>query len=240
MDLLEFVPELIDLIVSFLPFRDQKQLNRVSKYFNVEPNKERFVEYVKKRLVKNKQYFINKLAMQIENPQWIAKYGLYPLPIGELSHRPRKTLVMDAFKNSDFPTIRAMIILYGPNNISIKANEHDYLFIADIKKITNIYSDCKLTFYLPWLYARKFGCNMAVCKQIYEFIDNMVTNNKYGLAKQFFTCFTTKTCKYYNSPDVYTILHSEMDDYLKKIYQKLYSGSYYSNFNCYKVGKLVY
>ena len=231
MNLLDFAPEIVSLITSFLKHNERLQLNRVSKYFNIELSKEQFVEYVKETNA-------DKLSQQITNPYWTKKYGLFPLPLGEIGESLDTKFILEAFKNSDFPTIRAMIILYGPNNIKLTVNKDDFPFIGEIEKKYRHTFDEIITFNLPILFAHKFGCNMEVCKQIYELIYNMKKLFRYRLYFDYFGKIKMEDIDVSIDRSVYNILYGDNMNYFKKMHANLTFCS--MNYNNVCIGKLVY
>ena len=225
MDLLDFAPELVNLIISFLDYNERLQLNRVSKSFNIELSPEQFVEYVDMKLKTDN--FKNRLLDQLNNPLWIQKYGMFPLPTFNVNIT-NKNILLDAFRNSDFVTLRAIFVMHGFTSISLTITRTEFDFVDELgNRIGRTFDS--VTIDAPWVYAHLFGCNDETYMNLYNLSNQLVKEfplyaDHYSINKAAFTIG-------HNNME---FLHGDKKQYIEDIYSRFSKQKYLKWKNRYK------
>lgn len=179
MDTLFNLPnDMLFVIIMLLPYNEQLQLNRVCKAFTNEPSEAEHIKYVQNKIKTDKTNFLNILDQQLFNPFWVEKFGSKTLPFScskfTIEHQE---LLLQAYKNSHFPTIRAILLLCSPDHIVLKGKANILPFLNEIineTKDCRCYPKANIYFSCSWLYAYKFGCDSNTCFQIYDLVYEMI------------------------------------------------------------------
>lgn len=218
-NLLDFTTEILDIILSNLPYPERLQFNRVCTRTNYDVNKTDYVNYFKQQVKTNFKPFTAKLREQIQNPFWVEKYGLLPLPLCAQSifEKQHQNLFLEALQQNDFPTIRAIMILFGPKYIVLECPAKDLPFYDKIKDEYDLEDNSNMIFCHAWLYPHSFGANLSTSKKIYNLVKQIQkTEYIFGYPQSILKLKIKNHIKQFDNNQLFTLLQNDLDYELKQ------------------------